>query len=469
MQPSLTISFKKDIHLQQSESSIVLQTANGALEFKDCSTGLQKVLHTLANEGGTEEYFSEFLLKTEGLQGLAKFNYYLKKFIDIGIICYKFYGDGLLLAIIIPILPGDKFIFQNAEKKQKYVLSRFAYCHNEQKQMLLESPLSHTQIVLSDWRGGALISSLAQPQSCHELSNKIPNISESVVQTFLGILLSVKILHEFKEEEQLLESEALAQWEFHDLLFHTKSRKGRQNKTFYKTFRFQNIINPLPAIKPQISNEIVPLYSPDIQSLKKLDRPFTWVLEERKSIYKYGNKPLTENQLGEFLYRSARVRNILNHNLMEYSNRPYPSGGAGYGLEIYVTVNVCDNISPGLYHYCPQKHQLSKVCIVNNLVKKLLKEASSATGKEDFNPQVLIILAARFPRVSWVYESVAYALILKEVGVLLQTMYLVATAMNLAPCALGSGNTDLFAEAAGTDYYAESSVGEFILGSQAVD
>ena len=42
-------------------------------------------------------------------------------------------------------------------------------------------------------------------------------------------------------------------------------------------------------------------------------------------------------------------------------------------------------------------------------------------------------------------------------------MYLVATAMNLAPCALGSGNADLFAKAALTDYYIESSVREFML------
>ncbi len=38
-------------------------------------------------------------------------------------------------------------------------------------------------------------------------------------------------------------------------------------------------------------------------------------------------------------------------------------------------------------------------------------------------------------------------------------MYLVATAMGLAPCAIGGGDADLFARAAGTDYYAETSVG----------
>lgn len=61
----------------------------------------------------------------------------------------------------------------------------------------------------------------------------------------------------------------------------------------------------------------------------------------------------------------------------------------------------------------------------------------------------------------------AYATTLKNVGVLYQTMYLVATAMGLAPCALGGGDSDRFAAAVGSDYYTETSVGEFLLGSRA--
>ena len=62
----------------------------------------------------------------------------------------------------------------------------------------------------------------------------------------------------------------------------------------------------------------------------------------------------------------------------------------------------------------------------------------------------------------------AYNVMLKNVGVLYQTMYLVATAMDLAPCALGGGDSDLFTRAAGLDYYAETSVGEFLLGSKRI-
>jgi hypothetical protein len=55
------------------------------------------------------------------------------------------------------------------------------------------------------------------------------------------------------------------------------------------------------------------------------------------------------------------------------------------------------------------------------------------------------------------------------VGVVFQTMYLAATAMGLDPCAIGGGDADLFARAAGTDYCAETSVGEFLLGTPRPD
>jgi len=79
----------------------------------------------------------------------------------------------------------------------------------------------------------------------------------------------------------------------------------------------------------------------------------------------------------------------------------------------------------------------------------------------------LLVLAARFQRVQWKYRMVSYALILKHVGVLQQTMYLVATAMGLGACALGGGDADRFAEATGLNYYEEGSVGELMLGSRA--
>jgi SagB-type dehydrogenase family enzyme len=78
--------------------------------------------------------------------------------------------------------------------------------------------------------------------------------------------------------------------------------------------------------------------------------------------------------------------------------------------------------------------------------------------------QVVIVVSARFDRVMTKYGTGGYALILKDVGVLMATMYLVATAMELAPCALGGGDGELFARMIGSSFDEETSVGEFMLG-----
>ena len=80
-------------------------------------------------------------------------------------------------------------------------------------------------------------------------------------------------------------------------------------------------------------------------------------------------------------------------------------------------------------------------------------------------PDVFLVISARLSWIAWKYDSMAYALILKNVGVLLHTIYLVATAMDLAGCAIGSGNPDDFCEATGNRYLVKGSVGEFTLGS----
>jgi hypothetical protein len=73
-------------------------------------------------------------------------------------------------------------------------------------------------------------------------------------------------------------------------------------------------------------------------------------------------------------------------------------------------------------------------------------------------------MTARFQRLSWKYEGIAYAVVLMNVGVLIQSLYLVCTAMRLAPCAIGSVRADATARAFGTDWRLEPSVGQFIVG-----
>ena len=151
--------------------------------------------------------------------------------------------------------------------------------------------------------------------------------------------------------------------------------------------------------------------------------------------------------------------------MYESSTRPYPGGGACYEVEIYLTVGSCRGLVPGLYHYDPLMHHLTKLCNANHFTEQILKSAKLSSANYD-QPQVVVNMTGRFARLSWKYQSIAYAVMLKDVGALYQTMYLVATAMNLAPCGLGGGHVDWLCRAAGLNPLEEAPVGELLLGSR---
>jgi oxazoline/thiazoline dehydrogenase len=120
-----------------------------------------------------------------------------------------------------------------------------------------------------------------------------------------------------------------------------------------------------------------------------------------------------------------------------------------------------------VYRYDPYEHGLAPMAEKGRLVDQLL-DLAWRTADSRSRPQVYFAVTAQFQRLQWKYESMVYSVVLKDVGALYQTMYLVATAMGLAPCALGGGSSDVFNQVTGIDYYAESQVGEFLLGTRAV-
>ena len=99
-----------------------------------------------------------------------------------------------------------------------------------------------------------------------------------------------------------------------------------------------------------------------------------------------------------------------------------------------------------------------------NYINAMISDAWLSAAKI-VRPQVLITISSRFQRLNWKYRSMGYSASVKNVGVLYQTMYLVATAMGLSSCALGNGNGDLLGKAIDLDYAEESALGEFMLGS----
>ena len=200
--------------------------------------------------------------------------------------------------------------------------------------------------------------------------------------------------------------------------------------------------------------------------------PFAKLLRERHSTRDFDDQhPITLAELSRFLDLTARVQSKWQSKPefddggpdIEFTTRPYPSAGSAYELELYLAVANCEGLARGFYHYDAGEHALVPIDGRTHELDAQLTAAEFAMGASA-TPQILITIAARFGRISWKYSSIAYSLILKDVGVLLQTFYLMATDMGLGGCAIGTTNIDLFARMTGQEFHAEGPVGQFALG-----
>jgi SagB-type dehydrogenase family enzyme len=468
---SLLLSWREGVTTSaDGEGTFVVQGAGARVSWRGVPGAILEALRRLDPPGLDQDRLCE-LIQGNGDGGLARWYYYLERLTRRGLLCYAAQAGGNRLATLAAVSPSFTSGSPQVVVDRRYVLSRFAYLRREGTEAVLESPLAHARIILNDCRVAALVGALAAPATPAELAERVGGLGVDAVAGVLALLLRAGVLGEAGTEDQAL---ALQSWEFHDLLFHARSRRGRFDAPYGATYHLADRLPPPPALKPAMAGQAHELYRPDPDRLERDDPPLARVQAQRRSIREFDvARPITDRQLGEFLFRVARVTGYREEEVstprgpvrQDFAGRPYPAGGGLYELELYAAIQVCKHLAPGLYHYDPAGHRLIQLQGRTPEVVALLRDATESTGTPEDTLQVLLILATRFPRVAWKYESIAYALTLKHVGVLFQTMYLAATAMGLAPCAIGGGDADLFARAAGTDYYAETSVGEFLLGT----
>ncbi|MEM7134908.1 MAG: SagB family peptide dehydrogenase [Chloroflexota bacterium] len=439
------------------ENRIQIRSPRRQLVTESLSSGQRAAFDLLAGMGVP----SATLMKSiehEDVQARMRLVTYQHECIRLGLIEQVLVVDERPIAGAISI--ADSYWPRDEKVPARPALSRFALLRPHEEHFVLESPLSLVQVHLYEpqclaWLGTLL----SDPSASNNPTLDKPSEQENaMLQLLTNASLLTERLADGRTQEEV--DDTLQQWQFHDLYFHSRSRDGRTPEAVGGTYRFRESIAPLPLLKPPMSDSIVTLPRPDLKRLATEDASFTSVLEGRRSQRKRRHEPPTLAQLSEFLFRSARVQQKDEKGGVSW--RPYPSGGACHELEIYVAVDECTGLKPDLYHYEPDGHQLGRLMVDSDALRRILIRAASAQAVTE-KPNLLLLITARFQRVSWKYSALAYALTLKNVGGLMQTMYLVATAMELAPCAIGTGDSDLFARLTDIDVLQEGLVGEFTL------
>ena len=290
-----------------------------------------------------------------------------------------------------------------------------------------------------------LVHDLARGRSTSALSAAAAPHASATIQAWLGLMAWCG----------LLEPAVSTDWCSHDLLFHSRTRRG-----YARVPLGQQGGAGQPPRRPSTLASIdtarrIALPMPELARLLATDPPFAQVAARRQSIRAQGAEAITLTQLSEFLFRTLHERE---------GRRPYPSGGGCYALQAYLAVDRCRGLPRGLYAYDALEHSLVPVRAQPAGLARLLTDAAGTAGTAQ-PAQVLLVLAANHGVTQAAYGALGYSLVLKEVGAVFQAGMLAASAMGLASCPLGCGDSLLFAALSGVDALAETSVGEFMLGS----
>jgi SagB-type dehydrogenase family enzyme len=455
-------------------SHVTLQAQAGGdivAQFDDVSLGLGKFSAAAAERAkqlrvglplsvfasGSRETDKEVLVRRLAARGLIE--YCLER------------ARSETLVVIEPQLPDYWPRLAQLGNADTLVLSRFAYMRRRADELVLESPRAGALFKIRDPKIAASLALLVTPQQIKQFRRQkdFPGLE------LLALLVDCQILFKTGADGNGLRpaegDDALVLWDFHDLVFHARSTEGRHANPLGGAYPYADTIGPLPAVRPPWPGTKIDLHELSSAAVDA-PSPTAKLLRERHSTRDFDNqRPITLAELAQFLTGTARVQSELKTTLdhggdgpeLSYTVRPYPSGGASYELELYLAVDTCEGLPRGFYHYDAGAHALVPIETRGHQLDALLKGAEFAMGVSAA-PQILITIAARFGRVSWKYSSIAYALILKDVGALMQTFYVMATDLGLGGCAIGTTNIELFAKMTGLQFHVEGPVGQFALG-----
>lgn len=473
--------------VSQPDGVIVLQHARFEAHMARPGVGCRAMLLRLAEQWADDADIGEVITSIQGERGIMAGQMLLRKLLALSWLRRRLQAGSRPLLDVIPLdLGPDTAPFPVRHDPQAGAcLSRFAAvsaggtgpasgtCAGHGvgaaggAALTARTPLSAVEVAFPDGRVAGLLVPAASGGCTSADLARLAGLSQRAAGTVLDELLTARILVSAAERQAEIGEPPMAVWASHELSLHHRARSGRHSLPTGGTGRFrgQFAIESLHRTAPD--DVALELPVPDLGKIRRTEPSLTEVITSRRSIRSHDEaNPITEGQLAEFLYRVQHTSPVRwTDDGLEVGTRPYPSGGQLCELEIYPLVSRCTGLSAGLYRYDSIEHRLARLAPMHPAGQQMLAHARAAAMMAA-PPQVLLVITTRVQRLLWKYEGMGYALSLKNSGVLTELMYLVATAMGLAPCALGSGDAAAFAQLSGLDPLVEPSLADFVLGSR---
>jgi SagB-type dehydrogenase family enzyme len=176
---------------------------------------------------------------------------------------------------------------------------------------------------------------------------------------------------------------------------------------------------------------------PRPESIEVQSIDLTAAINQRKSVRKYAEQPLTLAELSYLLWCTQGVKQVTNRPA---TLRTVPSAGSRHPFETYLLVNRVEGLQPGLYRFLSVEHKLVAVDLDDGLADKITHAACRQAMVK--NSAVTFLWVAVAYRSIWRYQERSYRYMHLDAGHVCQNLYLAAEAIDSGVCAIAAFDDD---------------------------
>jgi SagB-type dehydrogenase family enzyme len=224
---------------------------------------------------------------------------------------------------------------------------------------------------------------------------------------------------------------------------------GREfmERTYYRNLKEseqQRGLTPPPVQLPyDESADLIDL--PDPKTVVTGHYDLRKAIEERSSVRRYAQTPITKDELSFLLWTTQGVKDTRPSATI----RNVPSAGARHAFETYVLANRVEGLEPGLYRFLALEHKL----IPANLSEDIAEDVTRGCWNQAMvrTSATTFIWTAVPHRMTWRYQQRSYRYLHLDAGHVCQNLYLAAEAIDCGVCAIAAFEDEMLNETLGLD------------------
>ena len=220
----------------------------------------------------------------------------------------------------------------------------------------------------------------------------------------------------------------------------------KNDKLIYRNFLKDDIRLQTDFTKTdqRLGKEVPDFQKPCTTVSKKIDLlpPDSWrnikdisvksAIEQRESLRKYSDQPVTFEDLSFLLWATQGVRKTT----ATAAFRTVPSAGCRHAFETYLVVFNVESLSKGIYRYLPMSHQLVLESTLENLEEKM---TDAALGQSFAGSSAVTFIWTVLPyRMEWRYAEASYKVLALDAGHVGQNLYLACESIGAGTCAIAA-------------------------------